>query len=132
VRVSDAIGVGVAVDRRRRRSAVLSLLAACVTFALFAWAFLARDADASRSWKVWLLTIAVPPIALSLVAAAQYRWTPYSGAGAAATAVYWLMVVLLMLRAGPAYVPGAVLQTVAWFVSRPRVARPAAGPPSSR
>lgn len=111
---------------------MLSLLAACVTFALFAWAFLARFADASRSWEVWLVTIAVPPVAVSLVAAAQYRWTPYSGAGAAATVVYWLMVFLLMWRAGTAYVPGAVLQTVAWFVSRPRANRPVEGRLSQR
>lgn len=101
--------------RRRRRSALLSLLAAGVTAAIFAWAAI------SNPWELrWILSIGWAPIALSIAAAIQYRWRIHSGAGAAAAAVYWVLVVLIFFQAGIAFLIGAVLQTCAWYISRPR------------
>lgn len=102
-------------DRRRRRSAVLSFVAASTTLVVFA----SFAVTTSSSIRAWLVFIAVPAVAMSVAAGVQYLRTAYTGAGAAAVAVYWTLV-LLNFRAGPAYVPGAVLQTIAWFVSRPR------------
>jgi hypothetical protein len=107
---------------RRRTSAVLSLMAACSTLGLFAWSFVIhlRGSNDSAPVRAWLVIISLPAIAVSASAAAQYRWGRHSGAGAAAAVVLWVLVLLFNLRAGVAYFPAAVLQTVAWFISRPR------------
>ena len=70
--------------------------------------------------RAWLAIIAVLPIALSLAAAVQYKCGAHGGAGAAATAVYWVLFAIFIVRVGVAFVPGALLQTSAWFVARPR------------
>jgi hypothetical protein len=102
---------------RRRRSALLSAIAALITTALFGVSLVLYQA--TTPFKVWILVIGLPPIILSVAAALQYSRTPYTGAGAAATAVYWVLVITLFVSAGVAYMPGAVLQTVAWYLSRP-------------
>ena len=104
-------------QRARRASAWLSLAAAGVTGLILLWAIL-RNSDHTQGWLTWILTIGLPPIALSLVAAAQYRRG--QGAGAAAPAVYWILLVIYNVRAGELYFFGALLQTGAWFLSRPR------------
>jgi hypothetical protein len=108
--------------RARRRSAWLSLAAAGVTALILVVAAL-TNSDATRGWLFWLLWIGVPPIALSLIAAAQYGRGHFTGAGAAAAAVYWILFIVYSVRAAPLYLIGALLQTTAWFLSRPR--RPA-------
>jgi hypothetical protein len=105
---------------RRRRAARLSALAGLITALIFG-----ADALSRPSVSVWLLWIAVPPIALSGAAAFQYRRREGTGAGAAAAATYWVSIYLFTFSAGPAYLPGAVLQTVAWFGTRPRRPRDA-------
>lgn len=66
-----------------------------------------------------MLSIGLPPIVMSGAAAAQYRWGRGTGAGAAAAVVYWVLLLLLFFRAGPLYLIGGILQTVAWYVGRP-------------
>jgi hypothetical protein len=106
----------------RRGSALLSLAAAGVTGAILAWATL-RNSDSTSAWLFWILSIGVPPIVLSLVAAAQYRRGHSTGAGAAAAAVYLVFLLVYNLRAADLFFIGALLQSAAWFRSRPR--RPA-------
>lgn len=104
---------------RRRRSASLSALAAGVTATFFVWAIVVDPSSLTR----WLVTIGLPPVALSVAAAVQYRRTSHTGAGAAAAALYWAFVFAIYVRGGLVFVPGALLQTTAWFVSRPRSSR---------
>ncbi|MGZ4691667.1 MAG: hypothetical protein ACXV9P_04560 [Acidimicrobiia bacterium] len=59
------------------------------------------------------------PVVVSLAAAYQYRWKTYTGAGAAAAVVFWIWVVTGRLTYGTGFVIGAVLQTCAWYISRP-------------
>jgi len=105
--------------RTRRISARLSLAAATVTALILVWAIL-RNSDSTSGWLVWILTIGVPPIVVSLFAGAQYRWTNGTGAGAAAAAVYWVLLIIYSVRAADLYLFGALLQTSAWFIGRPR------------
>jgi hypothetical protein len=106
-------------QRARRASAWLSVAAAGVTGLILVWAILSNS-DHTQGWLIWVLTIGIPPIALSLVAAAQYRRGQSAGAGAAAASVYWVLLVIYNVRAGQLYFFGALLQTAAWFLSRPR------------
>jgi hypothetical protein len=103
----------------RRRSAWLSLSASGITALILVWAIL-RNADHTSSWLLWILMIGAPPIVLSLIAAAQYRRAHGTGAGAAAAAVYWVLLLVYNVRAADLYMLGALLQTGAWFLSRPR------------
>ena len=103
----------------RRTSARLSLAATGVTTLILVWAVL-RNSDASSWWLFWTLSIGVPPIALSLLAAGQYRRGRNTGAGAAAAAVYWVLLIVYNFRAADLFLIGALLQTTAWFHSRPR------------
>jgi hypothetical protein len=105
---------------RRRRSALLSTIAAALTASFFV---LAIVVDSSSAITEWLLTIGLPPVVSSVVAAVQYRRTPHTGAGAAAAVLYWVFLVVFYLEGGLVFVPGALLQTAAWFVSRPRSPR---------
>ena len=104
--------------KRRRRSALFSLLAAAVMVVLFGWA-LSAYGDRQYAVEVWLVTIGLPPTLVSLAAAAQYRWRDHSGAGAAAAVLYWVFAVVLLTRAGGPFIMAGLLQTYAWFVSRP-------------
>jgi hypothetical protein len=103
----------------RRMSARLSLAAAGVTGLVLLWAILANS-DQSQGWLRWILSIGLPPIVLSLVAALQYQRGQSWSAGAAAAAVYWVLLVVLNVEGAGLYVLGALLQTAAWFLSRPR------------
>jgi hypothetical protein len=85
------------------------------------------NSDATRWWFFWILSIGAPPIALSLLAAAQYQRGHHTGAGAAAAAVYWVLLITYNIRAAALYLIGALLQTTAWFLSRPRRSARAAG-----
>jgi hypothetical protein len=111
--------------RARRASASLSLAAASVTALILVWGIL-RESDPTRGWLLWVLTIGVPPIVLSLIAGAQYRRGNSTGAGAAAAAVYWILLIIYNIRAADLYLLGALLQTAAWFLSRPGRTGPAA------
>jgi hypothetical protein len=108
---------------------MLSAVAACVTAALFAWSLVIHSygSDASAPTRTWLLVIGLPAIIASAAAAIQYRKTLHTGAGAAAAAVYWVLFAVFLVSAVDAFLPGALLQTAAWFVSRPsrRSGRPA-------
>ncbi|MGO9877522.1 MAG: hypothetical protein ACLPVY_27430 [Acidimicrobiia bacterium] len=68
----------------------------------------------------WLVMITVPPVALSVAATVQYRLTTHSGAGAAAAAVYWAFLLVWNFQAGVLFFFGALLQTGAWFLTRPQ------------
>jgi hypothetical protein len=103
--------------RRRRRSALLSALAAGVTAALFVWDGLSREAYGPH--LVWLLWIGLPTVAVSAAAAIQYRWKTHSGAGAAGAVVYWVFIVVFSTQEAGAFLIGAILQTCAWYISRP-------------
>lgn len=102
---------------RRRKSAWLSAIAAGVTASLFLTSAVKYNTQAPN--RAWLLMIALPPIVLSVAAWVQYLRTTHTGAGAAAAAVYWVMFVVFFFHAGEAFVLGALLQTVAWYLSRP-------------
>jgi hypothetical protein len=104
---------------RRRRSAWLSLAAAGLTALILAWAVLANG-DRTRSWLAWIVTISLPVIVLSTGAALQYWRGRSAGAGAAAAAAYWVMLVVFNLEAATLYLFGGLLQTAAWWISRPR------------
>ena len=106
--------------KRRRRSALLSALAASVTAAFFVWSLAIHSNGSDGSVRVWLMLIGIPPIALSVLAAVQYLRTSHTGAGAASTAVYWVLTIVFFVSAGSAFLLGAILQTAAWFVSRPK------------
>ena len=80
--------------------------------------------SATIGFVVWLLTITVVPIVMSIAAAIQYRRSAHTGAGAAAAAVYWALFVVLFFHAAELFFFGALLQTAAWFISRPRVKMP--------
>jgi ABC-type Na+ efflux pump permease subunit len=110
-------GIGNERERRRRWSTVLSALAAIITVAIFGASFLFWNHD--DSVRIWLAWIAVPPVCLSAAATVQYARGEHSGAGAAAAAVYWVLIVLTVMRALEGLFLGAVLQTAAWFISRP-------------
>jgi cytochrome bd-type quinol oxidase subunit 2 len=120
VRVNDMIE-RTETEARRRRSAMLSAVAACVTIALFAWSFVihSHGSDASAPIRTWLLMIGLPAIIVSAAAALQYAKTLHTGAGAAAAVLYWVLFAVFLLSAAEAFLPGALLQTAAWFVSRP-------------
>jgi hypothetical protein len=110
---------------RRTRSVWLSALAAFVTAAVLVWAVLSVDSSNSGYWFLWIATVGIPPIVLSVAAAAQYRWRDSTGAGAAAAAVYWVVVfnvwvVVFNARLIDLFFFGALFQTAAWFISRPR------------
>jgi hypothetical protein len=107
-------------SKRRRRSALLSALAAGFTAAVFVWSIAIHSNGSDGPVRVWLIMIALPPVVLSVLAAAQYARTSHTGAGAAATAVYWVLTVLFFVSAGGAFLLGAILQTAAWFICRPR------------
>ena len=107
-------------DSRRTRSTWLSALAAFVTAVVLVWAMLRVDSSTSGYWFVWIATIGIPPIVLSIAAAVQYRWGESTGAGAAAAALYWVFLVVFNVRAIDLFFFGALLQTAAWFISRPR------------
>ena len=81
------------------------------------------DKSTSHSWFVWIAMIGLPPIVLSIAAAVQYRWGHSTGAGAAAVALYWVFLIVFNVRAADLFFFGALFQTVAWFVSRPRSKR---------
>jgi hypothetical protein len=106
-------------QRRRSVSAWLSVAAAGITALILVWAIL-RNPDHSTSWLRWVVMIGVPPIVLSVIAAVQYRRGHSTGAGAAAAAVYCVLLLIYNVRAADLYIIGALLQTGAWFVSRPR------------
>jgi hypothetical protein len=106
-------------SRRRRVSTWLSLVAAATTALILVWDIL-RDGPHSAIWLRWVLTIGVPPIVLSVIAAVQYRRGQSTGASAAAAALYWILLVMYNVRAADLYVIGALLQTSAWFLSRPQ------------
>jgi hypothetical protein len=105
--------------RARRVSARLSLAAATATALILVWATL-RNSDSTRGWLLWIVAIGLPPIVLSLIAAVQYRRSSSTGAGAAAAAVYWVLLIIYNVRAADLYLLGALLQTAAWFIGRPR------------
>jgi chromate transport protein ChrA len=97
----------------------LSLAAAGVTAVILLWAIL-RNGDESKAWMAWIISIAMPVIVLSIAASFQYGRGHGSGAGAAAAAVYWVLLIVLFVAAAPLYFFGALLQSTAWFISRPR------------
>ena len=97
---------------------------------MLVWAIL-RNADHTSAWLRWVLTIGVPPIVVSLVAGVQYRRGRSTGAGAASAAVYWILLVMYNVRAADLYMFGALLQTGAWFVSRPRQSEQASDHPAA-
>ena len=75
-------------------------------------------AIANSSELTFLIWISFPPIVFSVAAAVQYRQTSQRGAGASAAVVYWLFIVVFYIQGGQVFVPGALLQTAAWWVSR--------------
>jgi chromate transport protein ChrA len=101
----------------------LSLAGAGVTAVILVWAIL-RHGDGSKAWMAWIITITLPVIVLSIAASFQYGRGHGSGAGAAAAAVYWTLLIVLFIPAAPLYLFGALLQTTAWFISRPRWTAP--------
>ena len=103
------------VTRRRRRSALLSAVAALLTAVFFFPKGVTEGLPFARLW----LEMSIPTVALSVAAAIQYRWKEHSGAGAAAAALYWVFVLLGQLSYGTGFVIQAVLQTWAWYISRP-------------
>lgn len=105
-------------DQRRRWSSRLSLAAATVTGAVMVWS-ISRNSDPGAGWLRWLISIGLPPIIVSLLAAAQYRWGRSNGAGAAAAVLYWVLSAMFLMGALALYLFGGILQTVAWYVSRP-------------
>ena len=113
--------------RRRARSALLSGLAAGTTAGLLVWSIAAADASRSASWYLWIALIGIPPIVFSVAATVQYRWGRSTGAGAVAAALYWVFLITYNVRAVGLYLLGALLQTVAWFTSRPASVRTAEG-----
>jgi hypothetical protein len=105
---------GALIARRRQRAARLSAVAGIIT-ATLALFFGARN----HAETYWIVIISVPPIALSLAAAVQYRRTAHTGAGAAAAAVYWAFLLVWFFQAVDLFVIGALLQTAAWLLTRP-------------
>ena len=114
-------------SRRRalacRKSGRSSLAAAGVTALILVVAALTNP-DATRGWLFWLLWIGVPPIA----SVAFSPWPSTAGAisqvpARRPVAVYWILFIIYTVRAAPLYLIGVLLQTTAWFLSRPR--RPA-------
>ncbi len=106
-------------ERSRKLSTWLSLAAAGTTVLILLFAIL-RNSDRTHAWLIWTMTIGLPPIVLSTLAAAQYRSGQSTGAGAAAAAVYWTLLIIYNSRSATLYFLGAPLQTAAWFLSRPR------------
>ena len=103
----------------RRRSANLSAVAAVVTTIVLGIG-IATGPASDTAWLIFIIVFAFPPIALSVVAAARYRRPPPSGTRVekAAVVVYWVFVVVFWLEGGVVLIPGALLQTAAWYVSR--------------
>lgn len=87
------------------------------TFAVFAASFAFWNHEGAN--RIWLVGVALPPICLSLAAAFQYAHGNHSGAGAAAAVVYWVVIALTLMSALEGLLLGAMLQTTAWFISRP-------------
>ncbi|HEY3723657.1 MAG TPA: hypothetical protein VGN59_09905 [Acidimicrobiia bacterium] len=103
------------VRRRRRRSGLLCLIAGCIT-ALF---FIPKGLTDGSPVGIFWLIVSIPSIGFSLAAAYQYRNGEYTGAGAAAAAVSWIYVLLGEFEWGSGFFIQAVLQTCAWYISRP-------------
>jgi len=89
---------------------------------LFAWSLVihSHGSNDSASIRAWLVIISLPAVAVSATAAGQYRWGRHTGAGAAAAVLLWVIVLVFNVAAGVEYFPAAVLQTIAWLISRPR------------
>lgn len=109
-------------QRRRHRSALLSLIAALVTALIMVPKGLS---ESLLPWQVFWFRLAAATVGISVAAAIQYRWFRYSGAGAAAAFVYWMFVFFGEFDYGTAVFIGAVLQTFAWAISRPGRPTPA-------
>jgi hypothetical protein len=101
--------------RMQRRAALLSAVAAGITALIFAWAIIASSDEAT-----WLIAISLPPIASSLLATVQYRRSWHPVAGKAAVAIYWVFLLVYWIEGGIVFLPGALLQTAALFITRPK------------
>ena len=103
----------------RPRSALLSTIAAAVTAIVLAIG-IATGPASDTAWLIFIIVFALPPIALSVAATVRYRRPPRGGTRIekAAVVVYWVFVVVFWMEGGVVLVPGAVLQTAAWYVSR--------------
>ena len=73
------------------------------------------------AWLIFIIVFALPPITLSVVAALRYRRPPPPGhedrKGRRRRRLL-VFVVVFWMEGGVVLVPGALLQSAAWYVSR--------------